>query len=384
MILSLNLIYPTTDNNHFILLAKSFIKGKTYFLEMPGSWDDAIFFNGHYFWPSGPFPILILTPFIFIFSKVHLNFYSWYLHLPFAIGVFYLVFKTSKKLKYKTNDSLFLAYAFCFSSVFLGVLVFPTSWMNAQVMGIFLLFLSIFEYLQKRRLWLIGVYMGTILLTRQTASTAIVFFILSLIFLDKGALQAKLKGLFYLFTPFIVSVVVLGYYDYIRFGNVFEQGYGISNLAPALQKATEYGVFSIRHIPGNLYYLFISTPLPVFKDNLSHVLAFPFLKADPWGMSIFVTSPYFIYLFFLRYKDTLSKILLTTIFLTSVPIFSFYGIGVKQFGYRYSLDFLPLLFFLFIRNYRTLHGSLSRGLKGVILVSSLVNLYLLATLYMKF
>ena len=67
------------------------------------------------------------------------------------------------------------------------------------------------------------------------------------------------------------------------------------------EKAREYGLFNLKHIPGNLYHFFLATPLPVFADSLSHVLKFPYLKADPWGMGIFITSPIFIYLFPLSY-----------------------------------------------------------------------------------
>ena len=60
-------------------------------------------------------------------------------------------------------------------------------------------------------------------------------------------------------------------------------------------------------------------------------------------------------------------------------IFSYYGIGNVQFGYRYSLDFLPFLFFLLIRNYRNERPELSPGFKKVILVTALTNCYLVLT-----
>jgi hypothetical protein len=61
----------------------------------------------------------------------------------------------------------------------------------------------------------------------------------------------------------------------------------------------------------------------------------------------------------------------------SLPILFYYGIGWYQFGYRYSLDFLPLLFLLLIKAYRNKHSELSISFRVAILLSAFVNLYLL-------
>ena len=68
-----------------------------------------------------------------------------------------------------------------------------------------------------------------------------------------------------------------------------------------------------------------------------------------------------------------------TIIVIALPVFLYYGIGVFQFGYRYSLDFLPYLFLILIKNYKEQKGNLNYGLKAVIIATTLFNLYLLAT-----
>ena len=176
--------------------------------------------------------------------------------------------------------------------------------------------------------------------------------------------------------------MLLAGYNYQRFGNIFEQGYNYQILlTESLSKAREYGIFSLAHLPTNLYYFLLSVPLPIFRDGVSHVLKFPFVMADPWGMSIFITSPYFIYLFFLKYKDKISKLFLVSIFLTALPILLYYGVGFRQFGYRYSLDFLPFLFWLKIRNYNSKYKKLSNKFKILVLISAFTNLYLFRTLF---
>jgi hypothetical protein len=64
--------------------------------------------------------------------------------------------------------------------------------------------------------------------------------------------------------------------------------------------------------------------------------------------------------------------LLITIVIVALPIFLYYGIGVSQFGYRYSLDYLPYLFLLLIKNYKEQKEQLSPGFKAVIIGSTLL------------
>jgi len=109
---------------------------------------------------------------------------------------------------------------------------------------------------------------------------------------------------------------------------------------------------------------------------VSIVLAFPYVVANPWGMSVWITSPLFLFLLGLRHRDDTSLLLLLTSFVIAVPILLYYGIGFRQFGYRYSLDFLPFLYYLLLRNYRQQRGDLTTGFKALILLSAMWNLYL--------
>jgi hypothetical protein len=373
--------FKVVGEQQFSFLAQSFLQGKLYFLEITGYGGDTVYLNGHYYWPLGPFPAVLLIPFVYIFKLFGSFFYQGYLQFFLIWGVFFLVSKISRILKYSYSESVYLSIAFCVSSVFLGVALMPLSWFFSQVTTVFLSFLIIYEFLTKKRYWLIGLIAAMLMATRITASIFILFFIFDILFIYKEDKKEQTKNILGLLLPVLITIVILGFYNYFRFGDFFEQGYSLQNLSPALTKARSYGIISLKHLPGNIYYFLISMPLPVLLDKLSPVLKFPYIRANPWGISILVTSPYFIYLFFLSYKDKMSKALLGTIFLTALPIFLYYGIGVVQFGYRYSLDFLPALFFLLIRNYKSQYKSLSSSIKSFIIISSFTNFYLFLTLY---
>jgi len=71
-------------------------------------------------------------------------------------------------------------------------------------------------------------------------------------------------------------------------------------------------------------------------------------------------------------------LILLTVILIALPILFYYGIGFRQFGYRYSLDFLPFLYYLFMRNRYEQRNRLTPGFKALVLASAVCNLYLFA------
>lgn len=376
--------FSLRSQQQFSELANSFLNFQPYFLDnsfYTKSIADTVFFNNHYYWPLGPLPAIILMPFVAIGKFIGFCFYQGYLNFFLVIFTAIIIFRICKKINYPGLDSVYWVIAFIGGSMFLGVTMDSYSWYFSQVITVLLSFLAILEYLGKKRYGLIGLLCGLILLTRVTAAILIIFFILEII-TNQENLKNKIRFLLQLSIFPTLSLATVIFYNYIRFNNFFETGYTLQYLENAsLAYQKNMGIFKPRNIPGNLYYSLLNPPSPVFENNISHALKFPFIKADLWGMSIFITSPYLIYIFFLRHKDKISKIAIITIILTFVPILMYYGIGYMQFGYRYALDFMPLLFFLLIRNHAGQHKNLSFNLRVIIILSSILNLYLYLTSY---
>lgn len=107
--------------DHFLHLAISFLHGKLYFLDTLSSWSDTVQFSGKHYWPLAPFPAILLIPFEFIYSLLGGHFLQGHLQFFLVVGVFYLVYKIALFYKYSKEDSLYWAFAFCFSSAFIGV-----------------------------------------------------------------------------------------------------------------------------------------------------------------------------------------------------------------------------------------------------------------------
>ncbi len=369
--------FSIRDEQQFSYLARSFLQGKLYFLQQPLSWNDAALYDGQYYWPTGIMPALILVPFVFVFRIFGVLFTQGYLQFFLVLGTFYFVFRITKKLAYTTEDSLLLALAFSFASAFLGLAFVSWSWYFAQVVSTFCLLLALFLWLEKKHWFWIGLMVALAGGARPPVYFATVFFFLQIL-LSSPPLKTKIRNSIFLMVPIISILLLTAVYNYARFGDPFEYGQKYALLSGVLDVNRNHGVINLIHLPGNLYYTLMSMPEPVFRDA-THVLKFPYIQNNQWGMSIFVTSPYLFYLFVLRYKDRLSKILLLTVIAIATPSLIFFSLGFSQFGHRYSLDYFPFLFFLLVRNYKLTHDRLSPSFKCIILFSAIFNYYLFLT-----
>lgn len=345
----------------YVLLARSFLAGHTYFVQLPVQLGDTFYYRQHYYWPNPPLPALMFTPLVWLGSRFHFS-VSQGLLQPFLVAaLFFVIYMLCRKLLFSTANSLALAFAFCFSTTAIGVLFVPWSWYVAHTLALLFVFLALVEYFGRQRTWFIGLLFGLVLATRFTAALGLIFFLFR--FPRSKYLSLTL--------PSLITFVLLIGYNYVRFGTVVDLGY-LYNSVPAMsQTARAIGTFSLSHVPANLYYLLLSPPR----------VGTPFLAADSLGMGFLFTAPLFLWLMFLRYRHPLSRYLLFTVLVIVVPILCYFSLGYHQFGYRYSLDFLPYLFLLFLLNYSP---PLRPRFQAVVLLTSLTNLYLLITFVAQF
>jgi len=369
----------------FSLLAQSFLHGRLDLIEPPnnGGWDDTTPVGDRHYWPLGPLPAVLLIPFQFLAGLFGKTFFQGYLQIALVIAVFALAFRIGRRIGYDQTDSFYIAFGFCFATAFLGVAVWPWSWYFSQVITCAVLLVAILEITGKARPLVIGSLFAICLATRATAALGLLWFIGETLSSANRSLQQKLRAIGMAILPGAIVLLLLLIYNYARFGNPFDQGYAGQIIPEAAAKARSIGLFSLQHVPANLYALFLASPVPIFRADGAPVLTFPFFAANPWGMSLFVTAPWLVVVFFgLHYRDARSRWIFLTVCVIALPLLFYYAVGYRQFGYRYSLDFLPLLLYLLFRNYHAQRGALSLALKLVFLVSALWNLHLFAGHYL--
>ena len=366
-------------SQQFSELANSFVHGHTYFLHsIGGVGQDPVFYKGKVFWDEGFFPAVVLMPFVAFFNIFHIFFFQGYIKWLFVLGISYLIFKLARQFKFSVKDSLIWMFGFVLGSVFIGVDSISSSWLFAQVLATLLVFWAFYEYFNKQRWWLIGLLSACVLLTRLPAASILLFFFLITVF-AKASIKTKSKQLFQLLIFVVIAFILMGLYNWQRFGSPLDNGNQYQLLSVASSQARAMGVISISHIPTNLYTLIFRAPTEIMAKTSSWSLKYPWIENNTLGVSVFITSPWLLYLFTKSWKkySRETKFLVITALVGLLMVLLYFGDGADQLGYRYTLDFMPGLFIALMMIYRKNTGNLTTGMKVLLLGSGLTNFLLL-------
>lgn len=312
-----------------------------------------------------------------------------YLQILLTGGSFFLCYRLAKRYKFSHTDSLFLALAFCFGSVYVTVAFIPWSWYFAQAIVTFCLLLSLYEWHGRKRYILIGLLFALIVATRATAAPGLLFFVGDLFWKNKESLKTKLKHLRLLLLPVILAAALVMSYNYARFGNVLESGYQMADNKRSSDinryELTHYGLFQFRNIPTNIYYYFIKTVDPVRVEHYgdfgqTYLLKPPYVRVENPGAGFFIISPVFLYLFALIKRKHIPRVVflsLPPVTIITIILMTFFWPGWAQLGPRYMLDALPFMYLMLLCAFEK--SKVTLFAKLVIVVSVIFNFYLLVT-----
>lgn len=316
--------YSPTQQEQFINLAYSFLQGKLYFHSVTF---DAAYYNGRYFWPLGPFPGVLLTPFVYLLGdQMRQGFLLFFLNI---LNIF-LLFRIARKLTNNLTNSLTISFAVIFSTAYLGIALVPWSWYFAQTVGFSLILLALEAYFFNRSWLLIGFFLALAFATRIPLIFAAIFFILNIAFADLSK-KVKLRNLILFLTPIFLSIILIGIYNFSRFDDALETGYSWQLLEGPVAENRSLGLWSFVHIPANLYTIFLKLP----GSNLA---------IDGSGLSLLFTSTIFIWILFSDWKKSIVKFSTITSLVTMFAHSGSFTNGSWQYGFRYAIDYYPFLF----------------------------------------
>jgi hypothetical protein len=350
----------------FVYLARSFLDGHLYFTSSLARWDDASYYVGHYYWPLGPIPAVIVLPFVAVFgSAVRQGYFLCVLNLLNLV----LLYGIALKITRNSGTSWWLSFAYIFGTSYLFIALIPWSWYLAQAVATFFLLLALYEFFSQRRWGLIGLCTALGIATRVDIVLAVIFFGFSIL-LSAEKKSQKMKQLTWFSMPVAVSVALLMAYNFLRFNNIFESGYGLQLVHNELAANREYGLWSIVHFPANLYYFLLKGPEGVFAPG-TRVLTYPYFRVGGWGISILFTSPILLWTFKTPWKDTVVRLSLLTSLSMLVVLLGYYAINL----YRYALDFYP---FLFVALAYACQKEFGTSMKIITLISAAFHYYLVS------
>ena len=375
----------SADLNYFVPLADAFLHGRWGLTEAPSWLNELVPWHGLYYVVYPPMPALVVLPLVALFGPGFQQ--AWASILLGAANVAIMA-TILRAMGVRRGPLVVLSLVFAFGTIVWYSAQAGSSWHFAHVVATFFMLLAIRACQLDARTALIGLLFGAAVLARLPLILAFPFFAGYLI--DRadreahddwtvfGALDAvrpaawrtrvELRALIDLSVPLVVGVGIflVGYlaYDYLRFGTPFENGYA---LIPGLLQEDQYknGFFSVLNIPRKLYALFLTGPVEIgdFPWVLPRLLG---------GLSIFLTTPLFLWSIKARRPDWFGIGSWAAIVLILIPILTHADPGGAQFGFRYGQDFYPFLFLLTVRG---LGGRISFEAWVAIAIGALVNIW---------
>lgn len=287
-----------------------------------------------FFVPYPPMPAVLLTPITFLLGNL---FKQQYLAHILGAGIAILSMRLALVLKKGKKAAIFMGLLAGAGSIVWHLASVGSSWYLGQVTAAFFLTAAFVESVDKKRPIVAGAFLGAAYLSRVHTLLSLPLFL----YLFKDTL--KKDGYIKLALGLLPFILFNAFYNLQRFGVPWDKGY---YLIPGVLDEPWYekGIFDTSYIPRHLKAAFWS--FPAFQKKPPYLV--PSLKS----LSIWITTPAFVFTLWAPIKKTVVKLTWITILLISIPIFTHGTIGFTQFGYRFAVDFYPFLFFLLILGIR--------------------------------
>ena len=355
-----------TDYDYYGRLAQAVLAGRWWLVENP-PWLNELLACGDGRWCVAypPLPALLILPLAIVLPSALAQVIVSRLTGGISAGLLYLAlraFGAPRAVALVGSILSAVGTTLFFSSVD------GRAWYIAHAVALPFLCAGVLVAARGDRPWLVGVLIGLATLSRLPVAAAAPALAL---------LQARRSGL-----PWTRSLggVVLGGlplaaiyvgYNLMRWGSPFDEGY--ARLAEG-DVFFSHGVFSLFYIPRHLYAIFLQAPQ--FADGIF------FLRFDIIGMSLFFTTPTFLWCFAgLRHvrRDPAVALAAIAAVLALLPDIVHGTVGFAQFGYRFSLDAQPYLIALALAgDARTEDGWRARPSRlfiVAVILSIAINLY---------
>ncbi len=350
--------------DYFVRLADAFLHGRITLLEAP-SWLNELIPAGPGEWYVAypPFPAVVLVPIVALFgTDIHEQIVSsviggasvglvWLLLVPFAL---------SRRARFV------LTATFGLGTVLWYVSEVGSTWYLAHDVAVFCLLAALNLAVRGRAPFLVGLLLGCAATSRLPVALAAPFVALVVVSgpafaaanlrlglrtlpgdlraLLGGSRTASVRAISAVaaerLVPFAIGLAIplalYGLYNLVRWGTPFDEGY--VRIPGVLEDPiyADHGILSVWYVPRNLF--------AIFLRSWNFVDQPPYLQPSWWGLSIFLTTPLYVWLFRARLRDPRGLAALVGTVLVAIPIVTHGNVGITQFGYRFSLDFQPLLF----------------------------------------
>lgn len=347
-----------TPHDYFTRLAGAMLEGRIYLTENPPWLSELVpAGSGKFYVVQPPMPALLALPPVFLFGQ---RFQQQI--LAHIVGALIVVLSYTLVTKFTKKKNII--YWFTILSALGTIMWYEAAtgsvWYLGQLTSALFLLLAIVESLGKKRLFLVGLFVGAAYLSRVHTILSVVFFV----YLLRDKLFFKYRNIIQFGLGLSVFLGFNALYNFARWGVPWDKGYflipGILN-EPWFAK----GMLNVAYIPEHLKLLFLK--LPKLIDR------FPYIIPSWYGLSIALTTPAFVFALRNKLKTNDVKVAWLAILLIFLVLALRGGTGWTQFGYRYAVDFYPFLLYLTIK--RVAKTGITKLHWLLLLIGVLVNLW---------
>lgn len=396
-----------SENNHFVHLAESWLSGQLEQLgDRPPGYNDWACYDvelesvcradaharpresQRWYVSFPPFPAAVIAPAVAIFGRDFSDPLFWAILAGLAPALLYVLLRRLREdgVSPRTRrDDLILVALFAFGSVYFSTAVQGSVWFAAHVVASSLLVLFLYFAIGARRPFWAGLMLGLCFLTRPSTYPFALFFLFEAMRASRPAdakdagedasiwraLATWLRGVRWapvvrgsaLFAAPILAIGGLAMWmNHARFGDPYDFGhqYLMIRWRPRIEK---WGLFN---------YHYLSKNLAVFLASLPWLSATePFVKISRHGLALWVTSPNLLPALWPKKVSALMVSLFVSTGLVALLDLCYQNSGWVQFGYRFSLDYMPMLIVLLALSRR----RFGWGFLAVLVLAVAINLF---------
>jgi len=309
--------------NNYVLLAQAFVQGHVA-IAFPGSYIDALAFNGQHYVIEAPMPAILLLPVVAVFGGANQTLLA-ILLAAIAIGA---AFELGERLGVDPAKNAWICGFLLAGTDLLWGAMLGDVWFIAHVSAVCFTMLALAECAGKKRGWLVGIYGACAVLSRF--DLVLVLPVYAYLLQSRRAVGMLAASL----APFVLFWV---WYNFARWGVWYDIGY--TAWYHQDQAGSPIGSpFQLRYFPYQLWSFFVQAPVVL--------QTYPWLQPTYSGVALTWTSPALLLAFFARAPRNWLIAMWAGAILIAAPNFVYYVNGFAQFGMRHALDFEPFLIVL--------------------------------------
>ena len=356
LILGPELSMTPTRDGHFVHLADSYLHGQLHVRgARPPTYNDWARYEGRWYVTFPPFPAVLLLPAVALFGVAVWDRLFWALFAalgPMALWLLLERLRVSGRSTRTVRENLLLTALFGFGSVYFFCAVQGSVWFAAHVVASVLLCLFLLFAIDVRRPLLAGLCLALSFMTRPTTSLLAGIFAIELLraelvqfgwtgavadLLRRPRLTRVLRRGALFSAPLLLALVATLWLNYVRFDDPFVYGHEYLTIRwrPRIER---YGLFAYHYLGRNLGVFLASLPWTL-PDA-------PYVRVSRHGLALWFTTPLLIMLLWPRREMRWYRAVAVCVGAVALLDLCYQNSGWIQFGYRFALDYLVVLFAL--------------------------------------